>query len=131
MPPEGAGERGTWRRLPAVAPFHESTSLGGGLLIGADMRVKATYEATICTECYYEANGVDYADGDPRVNEDGVKFASLLPEFADVSTVVDDEGLGEVTYWDEPFFSWHACEGCGSRLGGDRYRVRVTEWDYS
>lgn len=27
----------------------------------------------------------------------------------------------------EPFFSWHACESCGSRLGGDRHAVHY--WD--
>jgi len=27
----------------------------------------------------------------------------------------------------EPWFSWHDCEGCGSRLGGDRQHA--TAWE--
>lgn len=62
---------------------------------------------------------VDCVTADANGPEEISDWAGFLPEwdgfvFGPVLTDEDNEPS-------EPYFSWRPCEGCGSRLGGDRF----------
>ena len=66
-----------------------------------------TVEFEVCTDCaMLIANG--------ETPEDNPDFA-LLPGWDGWVVVLDSNDDGDT------HFSWSSCEGCGSRLGGDRF----------
>lgn len=86
----------------------------------------------VCVDCYfahhYGAEEVDpatwaipgdgFADGGtPYSPEPLSRLAGL--DLADATDSETGEGIEE--------FSWSACEGCGSSLGGARYRLALLE----
>jgi hypothetical protein len=76
------------------------------------MTVK-TFETTwVCTDCYfahhYGATGCEPSE--PLALLDGF-------ELADNTDSDSGEGIDE--------FSWSSCDGCGSTLGGSRYRLAM------
>jgi hypothetical protein len=63
------------------------------------------------------ANGeVTDADGNDIAEEIAARQAERWAEYAPFLVLSD---------YDEPFFSWSHCEGCGSELGGDRVMAAV------
>jgi len=75
------------------------------------------YQASVCPDCLYaSANGWDENTG--RDLPDPAPLSNL-PAGAILST--DEENL-------DAHFSSYPCDGCGSRLGGDRYHVTITEF---
>lgn len=65
----------------------------------------------VCTDCMVSAvNGeepTDRPDSEPEV------WALWQGTETDITPAFES---------DDTSFSWHACEGCGSTLGGDRFR---------
>ena len=97
---------------------------------------RESYPVWVCVDCYYVHHGI--ADDEP--SEPNVEPLSLIPQDADVTSgLVEEEhdddcpNFDEDGEWlgayDEPCerieFSWSACEGCGSRLGGARFALTV------
>jgi hypothetical protein len=85
-------------------------------------------DAWVCTDCYF-AHHYGYLqhnraylvgpDFDPDKDVAECEPLALLAGL-DLSDNVDSEtenGIAE--------FSWTSCDGCGSRLGGSRYRLAV------
>ena len=69
-------------------------------------------DVNLCVDCVAaDANGTEAA---------GDEWPGFLPEWEGwlFGPVVTDEENEPV----EPHFSWYPCGGCGSGLGGDRYR---------
>lgn len=82
-------------------------------------------EVWVCIDCYI-------AHHYGAVESDGAWFAgdSDTPCDREPLTLIDQDA--EVTDWTdsetgegEDDFSWSTCEGCGSTLGGSRYRLAV------
>lgn len=63
---------------------------------------------SVCESCYLADNGVL---GDDFVTVDGSVPLSMLPQ--DVVMIVHDHV--------EPYYSWHHCESCDSKLSGNRW----------
>ncbi len=83
-------------------------------------------EAYVCTDCYFahhygatERDGHWYA-GESDSPADRPPLALLDGfELADNTDSETGEGMDD--------FSWSACSGCGSTLGGSRYRLALFE----
>lgn len=81
-------------------------------------------DATVCVDCYFahhygarEINGEWFA-GESDTPCDREPLALLANhELADNTDSETGEGMED--------FSWRSCEGCGSTLGGSRYRLAV------
>jgi hypothetical protein len=63
----------------------------------------------VCTDCLLVASGADIAPGEAVGACDAI--AARWGDAAIVPCGEDDDG----------FFSWAACDGCGSTLGGMRH----------
>lgn len=80
--------------------------------------------AEVCVDCYFahhygaiERNGQWFA-GESDVAADREPLALLAGyELADNTDSETEEGITT--------FSWSSCEGCGSMLGGSRYRLAL------
>ena len=82
----------------------------------------------LCTDCMYAAEGL----GDESVSPNA-PVLRLIPAVYDLTSGMDwDEHYepqaceaayesGDPCGCDRIDFSWSACEGCGSTLGGERY----------
>jgi len=79
------------------------------------------FAAAICVDCYFWHHGVYEMGECPAENELGAAFMSLI-ESAEMWTYV-----GNMDQDQEPHFSWNTCDGCGSRLGGDRFDVEILQ----
>ena len=72
-----------------------------------------TVEFDVCVDCaMFIANG--------ETPEDNPEF-TLLPGWDGWHVVLDSNDDGDT------HFSWSSCEGCGSRLGGDRLPAAAWE----
>jgi hypothetical protein len=80
----------------------------------------------VCTDCYFAHHyGAHSHDGrwfagesdTPADREPLGRLAGL--ELADDTDSETGEGIDD--------FSWRSCEGCGSSLGGARYRLAIFE----
>lgn len=90
------------------------------------------YEAWVCTDCYYAYHGLDEDETEAPDSEP----LGLIDPAADVSdnTCSSHDGGDETaciqcsqTGYEDGIteFSWSRCDGCGSHLGGSRYRLAV------
>lgn len=96
-----------------------------------------TYTLWVCTDCHFAYHEGDYtptedatpwglldlSDGTPPLLMRGIYSGLLNSEHAeDCARRTDDDAEcsfdGECEHMT---FSWSACDGCGSRLGGDRH----------
>jgi hypothetical protein len=81
-------------------------------------------DVMVCTDCYFthhygatEHDGQWFA-GDSDTPSDGEPLALLdRSELADNTDSETGDGMET--------FSWSRCQGCGSTLGGSRYRLAV------
>lgn len=82
--------------------------------------LSSTY--SVCVDCYYVLhNGVDqYVSESVDEDETRERPAGVFPFLVDY--VTNALAYGQFV---DASFSRHACECCGSRLGGDRYAMRV------
>lgn len=79
----------------------------------------------VCVDCYIahhygvtEHKGKFYAgESDAPADNEPLGLLGVDVEVADKAD--PESGIAE--------FSWHRCEGCGSMLGGARYRLAVWE----
>ena len=81
----------------------------------------AMVDVDLCVDCVFaDANGPEAL----HISEDWTGF---LPEWDGwvFGPVVSDEENEPV----EPHFSWSPCGGCGSGLGGDRFRYIAVPFD--
>lgn len=79
---------------------------------------------SVCVDCYYVLhNGMDqYVSESVDQDETRERPAGVFPfDVADVADALDYGRYADAS------FSRHACECCGSTLGGDRFDVRVWE----
>lgn len=76
----------------------------------------------VCSDCYLTHHGYDE-------HELGHGFDrepwSLLDDADDVSSGWVDDDHDDEDSTDDDGFSWSPCDGCGSRLGGNRYRMTI------
>lgn len=90
------------------------------------------YFVEVCTDCYFAHHGLDEDRGlhehegkfyELRADGSYYEVAEPLSRIDDTAHVFDatDSETGEGI--DE--FSWSSCEGCGSHLGGARYRLMI------
>ncbi|MBA3580800.1 MAG: hypothetical protein H0W42_12550 [Gemmatimonadaceae bacterium] len=91
-------------------------------------------EVWVCTDCYFahhygahEHEGVWYAGE----SDSPCEFEPLgeLPEYGYVS---GDQEVTFISDWTDSDtgdgieeFTWRSCDGCGSHLGGSRYRLAI------
>jgi hypothetical protein len=80
---------------------------------------RTPYRLLVCVDCYMCAAG---ADDDDAPREDPQPL-SRIPEGDDVTPGWADDMEDPD---DDYGFSWARCDGCGSTLGGDRFKV--TGW---
>lgn len=73
----------------------------------------------ICTDCLFVlANGAE----DDAQTAAAERLAEMWPGESPVTTPAVTLGFVDTDLEDGyPSFSWQPCEGCGSRLGGDRH----------
>lgn len=88
--------------------------------------MKAVGDVMVCTDCYfahhYGATEVDgqWFAGESETPADREPLSRLRDlERADATDSETGEGVDA--------FSWSSCDGCGSTLGGTRYRLRAFE----
>jgi hypothetical protein len=72
-----------------------------------------TISFRVCIDC-----AMLHANGETPVEMSETETAAWL---IDVSNAL--AGLGPVAIGDPDGFSWSSCEGCNSRLGGDRFEA--------
>lgn len=87
----------------------------------------------VCVDCYYAANGIE------TTNEPDREPLGLLDDSVEVTPgCLDCERCEHPDCGPAPVcdcgwndrghgFSWSACQGCGSTLGGDRYPLVIWE----
>lgn len=90
------------------------------------MTIREHSSVWVCTDCYFahhhgaeQRNGKWYA-GETLEPAEREPLAYLLDEGVELADNTDSEtgeGMRE--------FSWSQCDGCGSTLGGSRYRLAV------
>ena len=69
-------------------------------------------ELWVCVDCYFTHHGVNETVAPDREPLSLVENAAALTDWTDSET---GEGIDA--------FSWSSCDGCGSTLGGDRFRL--------
>jgi len=76
----------------------------------------------LCVDCVYViANGVDdNAEDVDQLTVTAQRLAEAWPGESPATTPAVTLGTIDGDD-DEPWFSWHRCDGCGSTLGGDRH----------
>ena len=81
----------------------------------------------ICTDCHLAHHGYDQHElgytPEPEplaLVQDAVTPWTDAPRPEPLALV--QEAVTPWTEYDEPHLSWEDCQGCGSRLGGDRYK---------
>ena len=89
------------------------------------------HNVEVCTDCYYAHHGLE--DDGPTPDREPLGLVDPADEITD-NTCSNHDGDDEnaCTYCGqdgyetgETEFSWSSCEGCGSNLGGARYRLAV------
>ena len=84
---------------------------------------RAGYGIMVCYCCYATAANGECCEDD-YAHECG-PLVLIDPSREITCGWVRDERLDESDAGDALGFSWRTCEGCGSRLGGERYMLTV------
>jgi len=80
----------------------------------------------VCTECLYASEyGVTTVDGEWFV--EGSDIPADCEPLSKISTTAHICSTTGPHGYASGGFSWRSCEGCGSRLGGERFYLAVTE----
>lgn len=74
-------------------------------------------EAWVCLDCYWMHHYGRSASDDPAYVPDRRPLSLITSEAWDFTDSETGDGIAD--------FSWSPCEGCGSNLGGARYRLAV------
>ncbi len=85
-----------------------------------------SHDITVCVDCYFahhygavkDEQGQWFAgESDTPCDREPLNLCSMDDELADNTDSETGEGIQD--------FSWSSCDGCGSTLGGARYRLAV------
>jgi hypothetical protein len=88
-------------------------------------------DAWVCVDCYFAHHGADESDAptdrEPlSLIDDGAEVTDNTCSSHDGDDETACEYCGQTDYENGiQEFSWRSCEGCGSTLGGARYRLAV------
>jgi len=74
-----------------------------------------TYELAICTDCLLFIVNGDLPEDETRAADLPADIERNWPPPWNIAPACDDDCAS--------WFSWRACECCGSRLGGDRHKA--------
>lgn len=83
----------------------------------------STYRVSICEACIYYHHYGEWPETDDATERMAEHDRLWGPNY---SLSIDDENTDEGP---EPHFSYNDCQGCGNRLGGERYDATFTEWE--
>jgi len=75
-------------------------------------------DLSVCVDCLLFIANCDVSEERPGIADD---IAREWPGVADGSVTLVAGGASDTDDSDGQGFSWHACDGCGSTLGGDRH----------
>lgn len=91
--------------------------------------LKNSYEISVCLTCMIaHANGEDIREENSKEPEPFALFHGQISRLAmggEHNENCTEEDRAEGCDCEDLGFSWHRCDGCGSFLGGDRFRFTV------
>ena len=80
----------------------------------------------VCEDCYLTHHGYDEHELGYTPDREPWGLLAGDDEVVDVSSGWVGDDLDDEDYaGDDDGFSWSPCDGCGSRLGGNRYRMTI------